>query len=180
MNDLNAKLAKEPWFHSIEADQFGNLIVYAKYLSLEVYKAVPDTFGGKSVKVHFAAHKEAKPTTYVSPAAQGSFWDQMQKVAEPAKNSPDWMHAGINLNPQNFETFSPPKEEDLEADLVEDLWELKKICGEDNLAEIFFEIHDQEDAITNKSKEFPGVRKAMEQLYETYGFDVLFNEIERD
>jgi hypothetical protein len=166
MNDLNNKYGKEPWFHSVDADQFGNLVVYAKYLNSEVLQSVPDTFGGKKVLLHFAAHKEAKPTTYVSPAAQSSFWSSMK--------------AGINLNPQNFETHKLNDDLDGEPYLTEKLWELRRICGADNLADIFFEIHDGEDAITDLSKEFPSVRKAMEELYEIYGFDVLFNEVERD
>ena len=34
-----------------------------------------------------------------------SFWDAMQKSAEPARSSPSWMKAGINLSENNFTTF---------------------------------------------------------------------------
>jgi len=38
-----------------------------------------------------------------------SFWDMIRKVAAAAKGRPAWMSAGINLNPQHFETFMPEK-----------------------------------------------------------------------
>lgn len=42
-------------------------------------------------------------------ARTAAFWDEMRRVAEPARNAPDWMHAGINLNPRNFETYMPDR-----------------------------------------------------------------------
>jgi hypothetical protein len=37
------------------------------------------------------------------------FWDKMNDAAELSRSSPDHMQAGINLNPQNFETYLPEK-----------------------------------------------------------------------
>jgi hypothetical protein len=34
-----------------------------------------------------------------------TFWDAMQKSSEPARSSPSWMKAGINLSERNFTTF---------------------------------------------------------------------------
>lgn len=35
------------------------------------------------------------------------FWDEIKKSADTVRRKPDWMHAGINLNEKNFETFKP-------------------------------------------------------------------------
>jgi hypothetical protein len=37
--------------------------------------------------------------------AEESFWESMQKSAEPARSLPNWMKAGINLSERNFTTF---------------------------------------------------------------------------
>lgn len=37
--------------------------------------------------------------------AEESFWESMQKSAEPARSLPSWMKAGINLSERNFTTF---------------------------------------------------------------------------
>ncbi len=37
--------------------------------------------------------------------AEESFWESMQKSAEPARSMPSWMKGGINLSERNFTTF---------------------------------------------------------------------------
>lgn len=41
------------------------------------------------------------------PVTAHTFWDAVREVAGAAEDAPDWQKAGINLNPQNFETFRP-------------------------------------------------------------------------
>lgn len=42
-----------------------------------------------------------------------SFWESMQKSAEPARSLPSWMKAGINLSERNFTTFRASSAQDL-------------------------------------------------------------------
>jgi hypothetical protein len=35
----------------------------------------------------------------------GSFWESMQKSAEPVRSLPGWTKAGINLSERNFTTY---------------------------------------------------------------------------
>jgi hypothetical protein len=37
--------------------------------------------------------------------AEESFWESMQKSAEPVRFLPSWTKAGINLSERNFTTF---------------------------------------------------------------------------
>ena len=34
------------------------------------------------------------------------FWDDVEKSAEKIRSEPDWMKAGITLNPANYTTFT--------------------------------------------------------------------------
>jgi hypothetical protein len=55
---------------------------------------------------------------------------------------------------------------------------LQSISKRDLLQNIFYEIHDGVDAVTNLSTSFPEVRKTLEDLYETYGYDLLYEKLE--
>lgn len=44
----------------------------------------------------------------VSETCAAVFWESMRKAAEPVRDAPDWMKAGINLS-SNFETFLGPE-----------------------------------------------------------------------
>ena|ERR1700722_14729619 len=69
-------------------------------------------------------------------------------------------------------------EEELTA-LQHALDELELICGSHNLQDIFYEIHDQNNAITDVSSKYPKVREVMEILFDQYGFDVIYEELEQ-
>jgi hypothetical protein len=45
------------------------------------------------------------------------------------------------------------------------------------LQDIFFEEHDQNNAVSNLSSQFPIVREEMSKLFEEFGFDILFEEL---
>jgi hypothetical protein len=45
------------------------------------------------------------------------------------------------------------------------------------IQDIFFEIHDGKNAITNLSLSFPRLRLELEALYQSYGFDVIYEEL---
>lgn len=63
------------------------------------------------------------------------------------------------------------------AYLIEKLDKLKRDCGLFTLQSIFFETHDKKNAVTNISDRYPEIKKEIEELYNQYGFDVLYDEI---
>ena len=48
----------QPWFHSMETEASGRVVVYVKYMDKEVLVGVPDTLDGRQVVVHFAGEKK--------------------------------------------------------------------------------------------------------------------------
>lgn len=38
------------------------------------------------------------------------FWDKVRESAKMIQAGPDWMKAGITLNPEHFETYPPERE----------------------------------------------------------------------
>ena len=74
-----------------------------------------------------------------------------------------------------------PIESDIEytiADLIKELDKLEKECGSNILQDIFYEVQDGKNAVTNLSARYPDVRKSMEVLFDRYGFDVIYEELD--
>lgn len=62
--------------------------------------------------------------------------------------------------------------------LIRELDRLEKICGSNSLQDVFYEIHDGKNAVTNVSSRYPEVREGLEWLYQSYGFDVIYDEMD--
>ena len=58
------------------------------------------------------------------------------------------------------------------AFLQDELYDLEVIFGED-VENVFYEIVDGVDAITNKSDNLPVLRAKLDELYSVYGFDAM-------
>ncbi len=63
-------------------------------------------------------------------------------------------------------------------ELIKELDHLEKMCGSNIMQDIFYETHDGINAVTNLSSKFPDVRREMENLYEQYGFDIIYEELD--
>lgn len=55
---------------------------------------------------------------------------------------------------------------------------LKTDCGKTTLENIFFEVHDGENAVTNESYKFPKIKTELEKLYGEFGFDSVYDEVD--
>jgi len=62
--------------------------------------------------------------------------------------------------------------------LENELDRLERLCGSNTLQDIFYEIKDAHNAVTNLSARYPEVRKALERLYDQYGFDVIYENLD--
>ena len=69
-------------------------------------------------------------------------------------------------------------EDDQEYDLPYLMGELARYCGDEDIECIFFECHDGENAVSNKSELHPDARIKMQKLYDIYGFDLIFDHLE--
>lgn len=154
---LHEQYSGKPWYHSVGTDKYGRHVVYIKYSCMETLKDIVDQVDGKQVMVHFGSYAEASREKFCEVLKP-----RFQAAPEPE---------------------SPSEEEKELAFLEMEIFALKRICGEDNLVDILYEIHEKTTGqvnlhLTNVSKEFPEARVRLEKLYDKFGCDVLFNEIE--
>lgn len=79
--------------------------------------------------------------------------------------------------PQEPDEYFVPGAHDI-ASLVKELERLERICGSHNLQDIFYEIHDGKNAVTDLRYRFPEVWGVLEPLYMKYGFDIIYEELD--
>lgn len=175
---LHDKYAGKDWFHSVGEDQYGRYVVYVKYMNHETLHDIPDYEGGVQVLVHFAASKLAtrdqfvdKPQERKSTYPDGSPcpYDREIDVQAVVVPSPE---------PTLDEVLTPEEEEKSLRHLQTELDRLEKLCGSYTLNDIFYEIQDGKNAVTNMSARYPEVRTRLEKLYNQYGFDVIYEELD--
>lgn len=155
---LQAQFEGRPWFHSVGRDEYNRLVVYTNYMCHETLHDVPDRVDGIQVLTHFAASKSARADQFTNKNT-----DNIPTIPAPP--------------PSMEELDSEELELDVE-DLIRDLDRLERKCGPNILMQIFFEIHDGKNAVTNLAPSFPEVHAGMKSLYDSYGFDPIYNELE--
>lgn len=137
------------WFCSAELGKDNRFIVYVNKMDLSVWNAVPPSLDGKQVLVHWQPSE--------SPVKQETF----SVYVDSAKAD-----------------FLESDDVDLIVFIQEELDKLERGCGTKNLSDIFYEIHDGKNAVTDVGRMYPDVVKRLTDLYNTYGFDVLYNELD--
>jgi len=142
------------WFHSVGNDNIGRAVLYINFNCKETIFDIPDTIDGKQVLVHSAGSKTATREQYTNCKED---------------NLPIVLVADI-VDVTDF------AEMDVD-DLVKELDRLEMLCNKNTLDCIFYEVHDQSNAVTNLSARYPDVRASMNKLYDTYGFDIIHDEI---
>lgn len=180
MDQLSKQFKGRDWFYDIGTDQYGRLVVYVKYMSHETLHDVPDTAGGIQVLVHFAASKTATRDQFVDKPASSLSPTQFLQAAKEAQAKGIDTGVGqlIDQIVDEFGESALPEEEKSIRFLQNELEKLEKICGSFTLQDIFYEIQDGKNAVTNLSSRYPEVRQRMEKLYDMYGFDVIYEELD--
>ena len=153
IDSLSQELKNEDWFFDISIIR-NEIVVYAYWMNAEVMNKVPSSIGGYRVLLHFAICNLQKD--YKVPADQ------------------------LTASGYNSEELAEliPLHKSSNTELISNLDCLEKICGAHILESIFFEEHDGKNAITNWSNKYPKVRQRIHHLYEKYGFDAIYDEIE--
>jgi hypothetical protein len=155
MEELFNLLKDQDWFYDIGIDPHGRYVVFVKTMNQTILSSIPYHFDGKQVLCHYSSFKDADKYNFIYPS-------NTPKISFPKE-------------------VLPPKidEEELDLDaLVKELDRLEELCGFNILNDIFYEVHDHKNAVTNLSEKFPQVRKSMDKLYLQYGFDVLYDLLE--
>lgn len=105
----------------------------------------------------------------------------LEEIPDMVANKQVLVHFA-NYKTANKEVFTNslvPANNDVNLrDLIDELDTLESVCGPNILNDIFYEVHDGKNAVTNLSMKYPEVRSRMEKLYSEYGFDVVYEELD--
>lgn len=154
---LYDRFVDRDWFHSVGMDKSKRLVVYVKYMCDETTNDIPRQVDGINVLCHFATSKHISKELFTP------------KGLNPIKN---------NLPPlEDLSDVELIEEPDL-SELIKELVHLEKMCGSNIMQDIFYEVHDGINAVTNLSSKFPDVKRGMEKLYEQYGFDLIYENMD--
>ena len=126
-------------------------------------------FDSASRYIVYASYIDSNVLSFVP-----STFDDKQVLVHFAKNKSarkeDWTY-------QINDPYVPCCNKDTLINELEVLW---NEYGEGVVADVFFEIHDGTNAITELSKEYPDAKNSVQKLYDMFGFDVMYSEIEGD
>lgn len=71
----------------------------------------------------------------------------------------------------------PDTDPDPYSSLMNEISDLQNTYNKNFLLDLFYEVHDGKNAVTNLSNIFPVPFQQMQKLYEIYGFDVLHEKL---
>lgn len=148
---LKNQFQNEDWYNDIIVENSKlphKIIVYTNRQTLDILNSIPVQLNNYQILVHFANRPISK---------LGALW---------------------GTNPVPSKEVISQFIKTTETDLVKELDRLEKICGAHSLESIFYEIQDKQNAVTNLSERYPDVRKSLEYLFNVYGFNAIFNELE--
>lgn len=152
------------WFHSVDLDKYNRAVVYVKYMCDETTHDIPRQVDGVNVLVHFATSKNIKKELY----AHKGFKPKEVIVSEAVED----------LGADDIEFIEEPNTPLDLRELVAELDRLEKMSGSNIMQDIFYEVHDGANAVTNLSSKFPDVKRGMEKLYQQYGFDLIYENMD--
>lgn len=169
--DLLSNMFKDrDWFYDIGLDQYGRIVVYVKYMCQETLHDIPDKVADKQVLVHFAASKTATAEQFTNQPDHEPF-PLVNRIMDASNDAEFVDKNGVVELPSSY------LENDV-ADLCRELDRLERVCGSNILQDIFYEIHDGKNAVTNLSAKYPEVKSKLVKLYDEYGFDVIYEELD--
>lgn len=169
------------WFGCIGRDQYNRLVVYVHRMTGEVSTFLPDrTSDGQQVLMHWYDSKFGKKEDYMGKVEPTRFHTLTPTPTQFIEAAREAQKRGVDTG------FGQIVDEMTEEQLLElrvkhltdELDKLEKICGTNILSDIFFEIHDGNNAVTNLSIKYPEVREKLQSLYSQFGFDILYEELE--
>lgn len=171
ISTLTEMFKGKDWFFDVGVDEFSRLVVYVNYMCSDTLYNIPPQVDGTNVLVHFADAYKATREQYTT-STRPTLLDVM---ARPIKEKLEQQSFASCLVVEDAEEVIFPN--GLQS-LVDELDRLEKLCNSNLLQDIFFEVHDGDNAVTNLSAKYPEVRESMDVLYKQYGFDVIYEELD--
>lgn len=150
------------WYADVGMDQYGRCVVYIHHMCEETLRGIPDKVGDFQVLVHFNASKTALREQYTSNGSNSTY----------PNGAPCSYDREIDVSAVVLDDDKSLRH------LTDELDKLERLCGTNTLQDIFYEVHDGPNAVTNLSARHPEVRRKLERLYDQYGFDVIYEEMD--
>lgn len=169
---LHSQFSERDWFHSVGQDKSGRLVVYVKYMCDETTHDIPRQVDNVNVLVHFATSKDINPELFAHKGFKSKKVAVLDTVAERLATL---KLAGDDSDDDSI--LEPDASLDL-RELISELDRLEKVCGSNIMQDIFYEVHDGANAVTNLSSKFPDVRHCMDNLYQQFGFDLIYENMD--
>jgi hypothetical protein len=163
--ELQEQYGDRDWFAEVGLDEYSRCVVYVKYMNRETLAIPTYTEEGREICVHFISSKTA---------TRDKFVEKQGGVSLPVYQP---LTAPLPIDPMTELTEQVTEDKSL-VYLQRSLERLEKDCGSFVLQDIFYEIHDGKNAVTNNSTRYPEVKKKLEKLYKEYGFDVIYEELD--
>lgn len=189
---LQEQYGDHDWFADVGTDEYGRCVVYVKYMNRETLALPQFTEEGREICVHFLTSKTATRDQFVE--KQGGVSLPVYQPLKPSFTAGEFIAAAHEAQTKGIDTgfgvLADPNYDPVEEELSQvienkslqflqnSLEKLEKDCGSFVLQDIFYEIHDGKNAVTNNSTRYPEVRKKLEKLYREYGFDVIYDELD--
>lgn len=146
------------WFNDVVPGDHDRIIVCVNHMDNETHTLIPDFINNHQVLVHYASYYSIDKDKYT---------DKQTKLVV-VNDLPIPSRSGLVSD-------VPAPDFDF---LVSELDRLERIGGSNILFDVFFEEHDGKNAVTNLSAKYPEIRKSIHDLYEIYGFDIIYDELE--
>lgn len=178
LEQLSQMCKGKDWFYDISSDELGRVVVYVKFMNLEVLTTIPDMVGDKQIVVHFLSSLTANRDSFTNNLSSSTKpWSELKSKMPPEQQArvADAVKKELDIIE---EALGPVSDEQSIRHLQDELDHLEKQCGSYTLQDIFYEIQDGKNAVTNMSARYPEVRKGLEKLFDQYGFDVIYEELD--
>lgn len=153
---LKERFQDEPWFYDVELDQYGRYVVYSTDMTSKVTSLIHEYFGGIQVLCHYASSHTLNLNKFVHTVS----------LYKPQLTATTVSCTDCDV-PEDFDL----EELEREIKVLTDIYELHVVYN------VFFEYHDKNDAVTNFSEQYPSARDKIEELYDKYGFDLLYDQL---
>jgi len=167
LKELEVLLDPYDWFYEVEAEA-RRYVVYVTYGCSEQNKIIPDMMHGKQVVMHFACAKNISREQFLTPAKS------YNQVFVTPDVSGSVTQEDLESCISQLQDVQVPNLDNL----CNELDRLERQVGSNILQDIFYECHDGKNAVTSLGDKYPEVKAAMIGLYDEYGFDTIYEELD--
>lgn len=181
---LVEKYSTNDWYDSVGLDKYGRYVVYVTTMNYEVMTTVQQSLEGKQVLINYASSKPENLKKY----SVSYDWNRPAVNKEipfdPFARDPRVGELSLEDLTKLQAPAAPPIKyvDDIDIinldELIAELDRLERVCGSHGLQDIFYEVHDGKNAVTNLGSKYPDVKRDMHRLYDRYGFDIIYEELD--